>query len=96
MSKLAILGTMEFIPGAGEQVLAALRAHRNRVLADEPGTLQFEILIPTEEATRIYLYEVYADDGAFEVHRNAPSIVRLREEIAGIVTALDVIKGAVG
>jgi quinol monooxygenase YgiN len=93
MSKLAILGTIEFVPDAREQLLTALTAHRDRALAKEPGTLQFEILVPHEQETTVYLYEVYADDEAFETHRNAPSIARFREETAGIVKALTVIKG---
>ena len=53
MSNLAILGTIEFIAGAREQVLAALTAHRARSLADEPGTLQFEILVCHDQAATV-------------------------------------------
>ena len=90
MSRLALIGTIEFVPGARERVLAALAAHKARALADEPGTLGFEILVPREAEDKVHLYEVYADDDAFEAHRNAPSIARFREETAGIVTGLTV------
>nr|WP_245164265.1 antibiotic biosynthesis monooxygenase family protein [Bradyrhizobium elkanii] len=61
-----------------------LSAHRARSLGDEPGTLQFEILVPREDAAKLLIYEVYQDDTAFEAHRNARSIAQFREESAGL------------
>ncbi|MBC9032161.1 antibiotic biosynthesis monooxygenase [Sphingomonas sp. JC676] len=92
MSRLAIIGTIEVVPGTRERLLTALAAHKARCLANEPGTLQFEILAPREEEARVLLYEVYQDDDAFEVHRNGPSIARFREETARMVEGLHVTK----
>jgi quinol monooxygenase YgiN len=47
-------------------------------MQDEPGTLQFEVLAPREDDTKVLLYEVYRDDAAFDVHFNGPSISRAR------------------
>jgi hypothetical protein len=44
MPKLAIIGKLEIAPGHLDRVLPLLMAHRARCLADEPGTLQFEVL----------------------------------------------------
>jgi|SRR5208337_1446145 len=38
--------------------------HKARCLKDEPGTLQFEILLPRDDNTKVLLYEVYRDDAA--------------------------------
>ena len=57
-------------------------------LKDEPGTLQFEVLLPKDDDTKVRVYEMYRDAPAFEVHRNGPSLAQLREEIAGIVLKL--------
>ncbi len=94
MSKLAIIGTIEVVPGKRDQVLTALMAHKARCLRDEPDTLQFEILKSRETVTQILLYEVYQDDAAFEAHRNGPSMARFREETAGIVAGLHATKCA--
>jgi len=56
--------------------------HRARSLRDEPGTLQFEVLLPRSDNTKVMLYELYTDDAAFEAHRNGPSIKRVNEEAA--------------
>ena len=85
MPKLAIIGTLEVAHGRNDEVLPLLMAHRARCLKDEPGTLQFEVLVPREDDTKVLLYEVYRDDAAFNVHWNGTSVARLREEAAGMI-----------
>ena len=88
MAKLAIVFTIEFAPGRREQLLSSLAAHKTRSQKDEPGTLQFDILVPRDDDTKVLSYEVYRDDAAFEVHRNGASLARWREETAGMVVKL--------
>ena len=85
MPKLAIIGTLEVAPGRKDEVLPLLIAHGARCLKDEPGTLQFEVLVPREDDTKVLLYEVYRDDAAFNVHWKGTSVARLREEAAGMI-----------
>jgi quinol monooxygenase YgiN len=85
LPKLAIIGTLEVAPGRKDEVLPLLMAHRARCVKDEPGTLQFEVLVPREDDTKVLLYEVYRDDAAFNVHWNGTSVARLREEAAGMI-----------
>jgi quinol monooxygenase YgiN len=84
MPKLAIVATIEVTPGRREEFLPLLMAHKVRCLKDEPGTLQYEVLVPRDENSKLLLYQVYQDDAAFETHFNGPSITRLREEAAGM------------
>ena len=84
----ATIVTIEVAPGQRDSLLSLLGAHKARCLKEEPGTLQFEILQPENDDTRVLSYEVYRDDGAFEVHRNGPSLARWREETAGMVVRI--------
>jgi (4S)-4-hydroxy-5-phosphonooxypentane-2,3-dione isomerase len=84
MSKLVIMGTIAVAPEKREQILPLLMAHRARCLKDEAGTLQFDVVLPREDDSRILIYEVYQDDAAFEAHRNASSIAQWREETSGM------------
>jgi quinol monooxygenase YgiN len=68
MAKFAIVGTIKTAPGRRDEYLKHLKAHAQRSLATEPGTLKFEILVPQKEADTVMLYEVYANSEAFEVH----------------------------
>jgi len=88
MPKLAIIGNLEIAPGRLDRVLPLLMAHRARCLVDESGTLAFEVLLPRDDDTKVLLYEVYADDAAFEAHWNGPSTNRLREEAAGMIVGV--------
>jgi (4S)-4-hydroxy-5-phosphonooxypentane-2,3-dione isomerase len=88
MPKFATVGIIETAVGRRDQLLAALVAHKARCLKDEPGTLQFEILLPKDDDTKVLLYEAYRDDAAFEVHRNGPSFARWQEETAGMVVKI--------
>ena len=54
MPKLAIIGTLEVAPGRKVEVLPLLMAHRARCLKDEPGTLQFEVLVPREDIQKCF------------------------------------------
>lgn len=85
MPKLAIIGNLEIAPGHLDRALPLLMA---RCLADEPGTLQFEVLLPRDDQTKVLLYEVYTDDAAFEAHWSGPSTNRLREEAAGMIVGV--------
>ena len=85
MAKLAIMGTIEVVPGKRDEVVAALMAHRARSLKDEPGTLYFEVALSRDDQSTIHMFEIYKDDEAFEAHRAAPSIARWKSETAGMV-----------
>jgi (4S)-4-hydroxy-5-phosphonooxypentane-2,3-dione isomerase len=88
MPKLAIIGTIEITPGRMEQFLPLLLAHKTRCLKDEPGTLQFEVLLPRDDEAKVLLYEIYRDDAAFDAHWNGPSTKRIREEAAGMIVKI--------
>lgn len=38
----------------------------------EPGCRQFEVLVDPNDRARIMLYEVYADEAAFQTHQGTP------------------------
>jgi quinol monooxygenase YgiN len=88
MSKLAVIGTIEVQPGCREEVLRAILAHRERSLNEEPGTLQFEVLVPSAESSKIMLYELYADSAAFSAHMKGASMAKVREEVGAKVVSL--------
>jgi quinol monooxygenase YgiN len=88
MAKLAIIATIEIVPGRRAEVVPLLMAHRERSLNGEPGTLEFEVLLPHDEDNKVLLYELYKDTAAFEEHRNAASIPRFREESSGMVAKI--------
>ena len=55
MAKLAIVATMKIAPGKRDEYLKHLVAHGKRCLADEPGTLRFDIMLPNDDAETIFI-----------------------------------------
>jgi len=88
MSKFAIVATIKIVPGKRDEYLTFLKAHGKRCLATEPGTLQFEILVPQKEADTVMLYEVYASPEAFQTHWNGTSIQQVKQETEGLQVSL--------
>ena len=95
MSKLAIFATIEVQPGKRDEAVKILLEHRERCLRDEPGTIQFEVLVPDGRPVlpdlpvpptnpdSIMLFEVYADHAALAMHWNSPNMATLREQAGG-------------
>ena len=83
MSRIALVVAIDCEPEHQQAVLRALLAHRERCLAQEPGTLQFEVLIPLDEPIKIRLFELYADSVALAAHSQGASIARFRQEVDG-------------
>jgi quinol monooxygenase YgiN len=94
MSKFANVVTIDVMPGRRDQVVTLLLAHKAR-LKDEPGTLQFEVLLAQHEDTTIRVYEMYRDAAAFEVHLNGGSLAQWKKETAGMVVRLHGVRCAV-
>jgi quinol monooxygenase YgiN len=79
MAKLAIIATIKTVSGKRDEYLKHLKAHGERCLSTEPGTLKFEILVPKEEPDTLMLYEVYASPEAFQTHWTGRSIQQVRQ-----------------
>src|ERR1700740_3213824 len=94
MSRFANVVTIEVMPGREDEVIALLLAHKAG-LKDEPGTLQFEVLLSRDEDTKVRVYEMYRDAAAFEVHLNGPSLAQWKKETAGMVVKLHGVRCAV-
>jgi quinol monooxygenase YgiN len=88
MAKLAIVATIKTAPGRRDEYLKHLQAHARRCRETEPGTLEFEILLPHDEADTVMLYEVYASPEAFQAHWNGASMQQAKQEAAGLQVSL--------
>jgi quinol monooxygenase YgiN len=88
MAKLAIVATIKTVSGGREEYLKHLQAHGERCRATEPGTLQFEILVPQKEADTLMLYEVYQSAEAFQAHWEGPSLQQMRQDASHLQLSL--------
>jgi len=95
MSKFANILTIDVAPGwRRDQVVALLLAHKAR-LKDEPGTLQFEVLLPRNEDAKVLVYQMYRDAAAFQEHLSGPSVAQWKAEATGMLAMLQGMRCAV-
>jgi autoinducer 2-degrading protein len=84
--------SLQVDPAHRQALLDALLEHGRDCTAREPGTLRFDVLEDDADAARLYLYEAYADQAAFQahaagaLHQQAVALLRQLRE-AGTVTS---------
>ena len=95
MSKVSILVETETKPGRRDEVVGLLKAHAERTLANEPGCLQFDIVIPDDDPDRFFLIEVYKYSEARETHLTHPRLAQIRDAQADLIRSRRVVKGGI-
>jgi quinol monooxygenase YgiN len=72
-----------------ENVEGFMKMLRENALAarKEPGCKQFEVLVDPKDRTKVVLFEVYADDKAFEVHQATPHFKKYLAEAVPLLAS---------
>jgi quinol monooxygenase YgiN len=81
MARIGIMVHYKVKPGMRDKVIAAAEGHVGRVKANEPGCMQFDIMLPKNHDDDVCLYEVYADAAAFKAHTQSSYIGQVQEEM---------------
>ena len=68
MGKISLVVELKMQPGMRDTFVDRVRQHGETCLDQEPGCLQFDVLVPTDGSDRVFLYEVYADQAAIDTH----------------------------
>ena len=76
----------DFLAAFRERMIANARASRER----EPGCLQFDVCTDPAIPESIYLYELYTDRAAFDVHLASEHFKAFDREVAPWVAAKSV------
>ena len=79
---IALFVTLDFNEGATKDYFELAHQHKARVLKNEPGCQQFDILIPDDTKNRVHLFEVYDDEASLEIHMKSDYMQMYREKSA--------------
>ena len=85
MSKIAIVVEFDVKPDHRKSFEQVIRSHASRTRAAEPGCLQFDVLIPQRDANKVFLFECYRDQAAFEEHGKSPILADTREKYKDMI-----------
>jgi quinol monooxygenase YgiN len=72
MNELVLVVKIKMKADGVEQFMAEVEKNGKAARETEPGCKQFDILRDPEDPTKLLLYEVYADEAAFETHQKTP------------------------
>jgi quinol monooxygenase YgiN len=78
MSRVALVVEFDIKPGQRDAFLEIIRSHAQRTRDGEEGCQAFEVLVPADAADKVFLYECYRDQAAFEEHTRSPLLVETR------------------
>jgi quinol monooxygenase YgiN len=87
MPRFALTVTFRLHPGQRDTFLPLMRANAAASLAEEPGCLRFDVLLPEDDPQEVFLYEVYTDAEAFAAHLAAPHFRAFDRAVRDMVAA---------
>lgn len=76
---LTVIAKIRAAKGKGDALAALLSEQVRAVLEAEPGCLVYRAHRSTHDPELFLFYEMYADDAAFDLHRNAPHLAAYRQ-----------------
>lgn len=78
MSRIMIVVEFEVRPEHRNQFIELMKGHAQRSRVED-GCQQFDVLLPQEDQSRVFLVEAWRDQAALAVHAKAPTMAQLRE-----------------
>lgn len=88
-----VVAPLQINEGHKEKLIKELLEEAKVVASDEPGCLRFNVIQDAGDSNRIWLYEVFTDEAAFQAHTKAPHVTKFLEA-ARAWRDEDVLKGA--
>jgi quinol monooxygenase YgiN len=79
----------EAVAGRGEELEQALLTQSDNSLREEVACLRFDVARDGDDG-RYFLYEIYEDEAAFEVHKQTPHYKSFNEKVAGMIASKSV------
>jgi autoinducer 2-degrading protein len=71
--------TVKIKPELRDRFLEVIEHDATASVRDEPGCLRFEVLQDASDPDTYYFFEVYADEAAFNAHRETPHFAMWNE-----------------
>lgn len=74
-----IIAPVQIGTGHETEFIDGMREQARGFVDDEPGCLRFDVIQDEGDPSRIWLYEVYRDEAAFQQHIQSSKLIKWRE-----------------
>ncbi len=85
MKPFVIVVDFQLKPGTLEQFIPLMLENAAASARNEPGCQRFDVLTPKQGGERIFLYEIYDDEAAFDAHLQTPHFLKFRDAVKPFV-----------
>ena len=76
-----IIAPIKIKEGYKEQFVEAMLDDAKGSMKNEPGCLRFDVIQDGDDQDKIWLYEVYVDEAAFQAHMETPHFIKWRDAV---------------
>jgi quinol monooxygenase YgiN len=76
-----IIAPIQIKEGHREEFIEAMLDDAIGSVNNEPGCLRFDVIQDGDDPNRIWLYEIYVDEEAFQEHLKAPHFIKWRDTV---------------
>ena len=76
--QVTVFARLRAAKGKGDALVALMNELAGVVRAREPGCLAYRLHRSVDDPDLLVFYETYADEAAFDIHRNAPYVLECR------------------
>ena len=77
------IAPVQIRPGYRDKVVEELLKDARGAVHHEPGCLRFDVIQDGDEPNRVWVYEVYKDEAAFQEHLKAPYFIHFMDVAKG-------------
>ena len=76
-----IIAPFKIKEGFKEQFVEEMLKDAKGSMKNEPGCLRFDVIQDGDDPDKIWLYEVYVDEAAFQAHMETPHFIKWRDAV---------------
>ena len=76
---------IELEEGAAEMFRRLVAENARQSVALEPGCIRFDVLYPATRTHEVFLYEIYTDQAAFDIHLASSKLLKCAEATRPLV-----------
>ncbi len=76
-----IIAPLQIKEGFRERFVEEIISDAEGSVNKEPGCLRFDVVQDPKDPNRIWLYEVYKDEDAFQEHTKTPHFIKWRDAV---------------
>ncbi len=87
----AVVVTFRIAPGKMQSFMPLMLENARASLADEDGCHQFDVAADDSRPDEVFLYELYTDSAAFDVHRETAHFKSFDAETSSMIAAKTVV-----